>query len=770
VINIKKLLAVGIILLFIGLAFTTSITAYDSNFNKQKLNMIGAAPDFTLIDIDGNKFTLSEHFGRVILIDFMATWCAPCSYQARELLDVYSKFSDEIIMISIDIDIGETIEQLRDFRDSFNASWIFALDTIEENVKDKYMISCIQTIVIIDREGNISFRHHGIIEAEILINEIQKANGKILYVDGDNTMGPWDGTQEHPYQYIQDAIDAAGDGYTIFVYNGLYLENLNINKAIKLIGEDRNNIVINGGKKGNVVRITKDSVTISNFTIKNSGNRDCPLGDCGIKIHSNNAIYNNLITLNTDDAFEIEDSSYNYIYENQIIDNDDTGMFFDSTPLGSTSNNVIIENNISRNRLDGILMRDSSDCTINHNILSNNGHNGLDLQYSSNNNISRNNLTKNNRFGIIVIDSPDNSIENNKIFDNLQGIVLHYSSNIIIIDNNFSSNGILIEGNKPYEWDTHTIQNNVVNNKEIRYYKNQNNRIIPVENTGQIILASCSNISIQNQHLSDIDAAIQLGFSDKIHIFNNFIYSYDGICLQESNNNTIEKNNISSFQFGIFLEASRDNIIVNNTLADYDNSYENTFYGSGIELDYSHENNISGNFIYNFCQGIYLYASSTNNTIYDNIIKNSTYGGLMLYSFSSNNTLTRNTISDNEIGMVIWSSSNMISNNVVNNNEDGVIIEFSNCNIMKYNEIKRNKKYGLYLEDTFSTTIISNNFIFNRRNSYFKDCENNTWGYNYWNRPRFFPYLIFGKDNSKFDFEVDWHPAKEPYDIPVGGA
>ena len=201
-------------------------------------------------------------------------------------------------------------------------------------------------------------------------------------------------------------------------------------------------------------------------------------------------------------------------------------------------------------------------------------------------------------------------------------------------------------------------------------------------------------------------------------------------------------------------------------LAEYDNSFENTFYGSGIELDYSHENIISGNFIYNFCQGIFLYVSSTNNTIYDNIIKNSTYGGLMLYSFSSNNTLTRNTISDNEIGMVIWSSSNMISNNVVNNNEDGVIIEFSNCNIMKYNEINGNKKYGLYLKEACSNSILSNNFILNGIESYFEDCKNNIWDRNFWNRARLFPYPIIGKNNFRLDFRIDWHPARETYDIP----
>ncbi|MFE3845403.1 right-handed parallel beta-helix repeat-containing protein [Thermoplasmatota archaeon] len=584
------------------------------------------------------------------------------------------------------------------------------------------------------------------------------------------------------YTRIQDAIDISINGDTIYVYKGVYRENLNINKAIKIIGEDKDNTMINGGKKGNVVRITKDSVTISNFTIQNSGNRDYPLGDCGIKLHSNyneiyenninnngkgiflksssnNAIYNNRITFNTYIAFEIEDSSNNLIYENQIIENDNEGMFIDSTPLGSNSNNIIIKNNISNNRDDGILMRDSSDCIINHNILSNNGHNGLDLQYSSNNTMNFNNLTNNNRFGIKIIDSPNNSIKNNNIFDNLQGIGLSYSSNIIIIDNNFSSNGIKIIGNQPNLWDTHTIENNWADDKLIRYYKNSDNIIVPVEKTAQIILAKCTNYTMQYQNLSDIVDAIQLGYSNKNNVSNNLIYCHNGINLQISNNNIIDKNRIISNSTGINLDESSYNIISNNNII-------NSGAGKGIKLYESYKNTLTSNSISKCNEGIDLDYSS-NNTIDDNTIKNNKYEGLWLSSYSANNTITNNNISNNLCGIRVWAEFNNISNNIITENIDGICIDFSKSSILKSNEIKRNKKYGLYLEDTSSTKISYNNFIFNRRNAYFKNCENNTWDYNFWNRPRFFPYIIFGKYNSRLDFEIDWHPAIEPYDISI---
>jgi hypothetical protein len=64
---------------------------------------------------------------------------------------------------------------------------------------------------------------------------------KIIYVDDDNTMGPWKGTIEHPFQHIQDAIDVSSNGNTVFVFSGAYYENIVIDESINLIGENKNN-------------------------------------------------------------------------------------------------------------------------------------------------------------------------------------------------------------------------------------------------------------------------------------------------------------------------------------------------------------------------------------------------------------------------------------------------------------------------------------------------------------------------------------------------
>jgi parallel beta-helix repeat protein len=143
--------------------------------------------------------------------------------------------------------------------------------------------------------------------------------GSTIYVDDSNTAGPWDGTLEHPYQFIQDGIDYANGGDTISVFNGFYVENIVVSKSLEIIGEDKENTVISGDEFGTVVKIIAEGVTISGFTITKSGNNP---NNAGILIHTPyNTIVNNNIVNNKYFGIYIIEGSNNIIYHNNIFSN-----------------------------------------------------------------------------------------------------------------------------------------------------------------------------------------------------------------------------------------------------------------------------------------------------------------------------------------------------------------------------------------------------------------------------------------------------------------
>jgi pectin methylesterase-like acyl-CoA thioesterase len=149
-------------------------------------------------------------------------------------------------------------------------------------------------------------------------------SSKTIYVDDDNTEGPWDGTQEHPYQFIQDGVINANNSDIIFVNNGFYHENVNIDKPITLIGADIWNTTIDGDKSNHAVFIfNTTSVSISGFTIQN--------GFDGILVSMSRdvMIKNNLIKDNVVGIAVRWNSNNNVICNNEIRRNKNIGVLVD---------------------------------------------------------------------------------------------------------------------------------------------------------------------------------------------------------------------------------------------------------------------------------------------------------------------------------------------------------------------------------------------------------------------------------------------------------
>lgn len=144
----------------------------DRNLNRG--NDVGkSAINFALKDINDKGFTLSSFRGKVVLIDYMATWCVPCKEQMKYIKELHSKYDKNIFAtISIDVDSGETDTQLKEFKNTYGGNWTFAVD--KSDISYNYQITSIPALFIIDKNGVISYKHVGIATSETLANEIDK--------------------------------------------------------------------------------------------------------------------------------------------------------------------------------------------------------------------------------------------------------------------------------------------------------------------------------------------------------------------------------------------------------------------------------------------------------------------------------------------------------------------------------------------------------------------------------------------------------------------
>ena len=233
---------------------------------------------------------------------------------------------------------------------------------------------------------------------------------QIIYVDDDNTQGPWNGTLQYPYQYIQDAIDTAQSGDCIYVFNGIYYENIYIDKQVTIMGEYKKTTIIDGSNEDKTVSISCDNVTLTNCTVQNCGNF---FQDAGIFIQADHCLINNTILWNNTEGIYLWNANHITINKNS----------FTSCKNGlnlKSSNDNMISSNIFSNNLQAICLEQSSTNTIQKNIITHN-QDGISVMVNCNQNlIVKNHIASNTGVGILFIQLFDkqNQVQNNNFIEN----------------------------------------------------------------------------------------------------------------------------------------------------------------------------------------------------------------------------------------------------------------------------------------------------------------------------------------------------------------
>jgi thiol-disulfide isomerase/thioredoxin len=111
------------------------------------------APDFTLKTLDGQEMTLSKLKGKVVLLDFWATWCGPCREAIPHLINLQKTYQEKgFEVIGVNVDKGD-VETVRRFVKSMEIPYTITLPS--EEVSRKYGVTALPTTIIIDKEGKI---------------------------------------------------------------------------------------------------------------------------------------------------------------------------------------------------------------------------------------------------------------------------------------------------------------------------------------------------------------------------------------------------------------------------------------------------------------------------------------------------------------------------------------------------------------------------------------------------------------------------------------
>ena len=140
------------------------------------------APDFSLTLFDGRTVRLSDFRGKVVFLNFWASWCPPCREEAPLLEQAWRRYRNEGV-IFLGVDIQDTEEAARRFIQDFGITYMNGQDP-RNRIAIDYGVYGIPETYFIDKEGRITYKHIGALERETILAKLKEAASGMTSKEG----------------------------------------------------------------------------------------------------------------------------------------------------------------------------------------------------------------------------------------------------------------------------------------------------------------------------------------------------------------------------------------------------------------------------------------------------------------------------------------------------------------------------------------------------------------------------------------------------------
>lgn len=132
------------------------------------------APDFTVLDVEGNSVSLSDFFGKPIVINFWATWCGPCKSELPAFQSLSESYGQDVTFLMVNMTDGsrDTVDGVKEFLADNSYTFPVYFDT-KQNAATAYGAYSIPATVFIDTEGMVVNAYLGAMSEQTLTNCIE---------------------------------------------------------------------------------------------------------------------------------------------------------------------------------------------------------------------------------------------------------------------------------------------------------------------------------------------------------------------------------------------------------------------------------------------------------------------------------------------------------------------------------------------------------------------------------------------------------------------